>query len=162
MCDLGYEILKNSPTTVIALIVAYVAIQQWRVSRAKLKLDLFDRRYVIFLEVWKILSEVVSRGTRETNHGLGTPFNNLIPQARFLFGEEMGHYLETLTTKWARLSGIEGMEAQSTYAQEKYDLTTWFTDRVLGRCHGHEVVVFELPRCERRQQGRDRKETTRL
>jgi hypothetical protein len=128
-CDLGYEILKNSPTTMIALIVAYVAVQQWRVSRAKLKLDLFDRRYAIFMEVWKILSEVVHKGTRETNLGLFTPFNNLIPQAKFLFGEEIGQYLETLTTKWTRLHGIEGMQKQSTYAQEKYELTGWFKEQ---------------------------------
>ena len=42
-----FEILKIIPTAAIALIVAAITLQQWRVAKAKLKLDLFDRRYKI-------------------------------------------------------------------------------------------------------------------
>jgi hypothetical protein len=83
-----------------ALVTLTVGIAGWVITRhqaavaqAKLKLDLFDKRYPIFLDTWTIMSEVVTRGTREKNYGLGNPFSNFIPQARFLFGEEVERYL---------------------------------------------------------------------
>jgi|SRR5271170_1707414 len=123
-----FEILKIAPTALIALIVAIITFQQWRVSKAKLKLDLFDRRYDVFFKTWVILSETVAKGTRETNYGLGTPFNNFLPQAKFLFGDDINNYLDLVSEKWTRLHGIEGMDRQSEYAQEKSDLMMFFHD----------------------------------
>jgi hypothetical protein len=62
-----FEFFKLAPTALIALIVAGITFGQWRVARAKLKLDLFDRRYKIFHQTWAALSGTVMRGTREKN-----------------------------------------------------------------------------------------------
>ena len=74
-------------TVVIGGIAAYIAYRQYQVAHAKLKLNLFDKRYAIFQQTWEILSETVTQGTRAKNHGLATPLNNFLPQAGFLFGE---------------------------------------------------------------------------
>jgi hypothetical protein len=124
-----FELIKSLPTALIALIVAIISYHQWRVSKAKLKLDLFDRRYEIFMKTWKILSGVVSNGTRTENLGLGTPFNNFLPEAKFLFGKDVSNYLDEVSNKWAKLHGIEGMDRASEYAAEKTVLLTYFHDQ---------------------------------
>lgn len=123
------EIVKGLPTTAVALIVAWVAFQQWRVARAKLKLDLFDKRYAIFFETWEKVSHVVRFGTRDVNYGLGTPFNNFIPQAKFLFGDDIEAYLILMIEKWTEPNAIESEPTQSNYAQKKFDLNGWFFEQ---------------------------------
>ena len=127
------EVLKILPTAFIALLVAIISFQQWRVSKAKLKLDLFDRRYEIFMRTWKILSEAVGKGTRAEQYGLGTPFNNFLPEAKFLFGKEVFHYLDEVSNKWVRLHAIEAMEHTSTFAQERSDLLVYFSEQADNR-----------------------------
>jgi hypothetical protein len=84
------SLAQGIPAALVTLTVGiagwFIARHQGKVAQAKLKLDLFDKRYPIFLETWQIMSEVVFKGTREKNYGLGNPFSNFIPQARFLFG----------------------------------------------------------------------------
>jgi hypothetical protein len=128
-----FEWMKGVPaafvTFVIGCIAARITYNQFRVAQAKLKLDLFDKRFKIFHETWKIVSLTVANGTREERYGLGTPFNNFLPEAKFLFGKEVYVYLDEVSTKWARLHGIEGMERPSEYAQERFDLLTYFHDQ---------------------------------
>src|ERR1700722_14950247 len=92
-----FELVKGLPAAFVTLIIgasaAGIAYRQYEVARAKLKLDLFEKRYAIFQQTWEILSGVVRNGTRAENYGLATPFNNFLPQAAFLFGEPIKRYL---------------------------------------------------------------------
>jgi len=92
---------------VIGIVAAYIAFRQYRVARAKLKLDLFEKRFIIFHQTWVILFETVRSGTREKNYGLGTPFNNFLPEAAFLFGKDVENYLNNATKKWTELHALE-------------------------------------------------------
>ncbi|MFK7848529.1 MAG: hypothetical protein AB8G77_24795, partial [Rhodothermales bacterium] len=49
-------------TPLIAGIAIYVAWQQWRTNRQKLKLDLFDKRFAIFQSTRTFLSTVLRDG----------------------------------------------------------------------------------------------------
>src|SRR5215469_7217051 len=120
-------------TSAVGILGGLIARHQTKVAQAKLKLDLFDKRYPIFLETWKLMSETVGKGTRETNYGLGTPFNNFIPQARFLFGEDMERYLTEAAAKWIELHTIESVIAvggprPADCPQKKNDLFGWFKE----------------------------------
>jgi len=135
-CGLGsicFEWMKGLPAAFVALIIGCIAggiaYRQYQVAEAKLKLDLFQQRYKIFLITWRILSSVISDGTRKRHYGLGTPFNNFIPKAKFLFGADVESYLNDLATKWARLHAIEGIDTPSKYAEEKFELTGWFQEQ---------------------------------
>jgi len=126
-------LVKVLPTAIVALVVgaiaAGVAFRQYRVAEAKLKLDLFDKRYAIFLETWTILSEVVMKGTREKNWGLATPFNNFMPQASFLFGADVADYLSAASKRWTDLRAFEAEGSTNlTPAQmaQTAELKAWF------------------------------------
>jgi hypothetical protein len=131
-------LIPGIPAALVALTVGiagwFIARHQAAVAQAKLKLDLFDKRYPIFLRVWKIMSEVVTKGTREKNYGLGTPFNNFIPRARFLFGPDVELYLSQAVKKWAHLHALEaeiggaGVRA-ADYAEKRRELLDWFEEQ---------------------------------
>ena len=130
-------LLPGIPAGLVALTVGIVG---WRIARrqaavaeAKLKLDLFERRYPIFQQTWEIMSEVTMRGTREKNYGLANPFSNFMPQARFLFGKKVEAYLSDAVSKWAELHGYEGeredAHAAAQHAARVRELKNWFHEQ---------------------------------
>jgi hypothetical protein len=91
------ELIKGLPAALVALVIgaiaACIAYRQYRVARDKFRLDLFDRRYAIFLATWRELSRVVTDGPPQQAF---SEFQNHVPQARFLFGPEIEAYLQEL------------------------------------------------------------------
>lgn len=47
--ELIEKIILALPSIIIAGIVAYIAYQQYEINRQKLKLDLYDRRFKIYI-----------------------------------------------------------------------------------------------------------------
>lgn len=97
------EALKALPVFIIGLIAAFIAWRQYLTARAKLKLDLFEKRYALFEATWRFLSEVV---WDEEPPGPLSPINNLVPQAGFLFGSKIKEYLGEINRKSTELWGI--------------------------------------------------------
>ncbi len=99
-----FELIKGIPTALVALLVAilasWTAYQQYKVGRAKLNLDLFEKRYAIFQKTWEFLS------SPPTNM-FATSFDNLIPQASSLFGEEVAEYMRTASRHATELATID-------------------------------------------------------
>ena len=133
-----FELLKGVPTAVVALAIglaaAVIAWRQYRVAKAKLSLDLFDKRYRIFEETWKILSEAVTTGTRTKSYGLGTPFNNFLPEARFLFGKDIADYLDMALKNWSELWSLEAVLASVSGGNQvqiarSAELQRWFAEQ---------------------------------
>jgi len=52
------EYLKALGPTIIAMIVVYIAYQQWRVNQANLREKLFERRFEVFKQTQAFLSEI--------------------------------------------------------------------------------------------------------
>jgi hypothetical protein len=134
-----FEWIKTLPTTLVALIFGAIAAgityHQYAVTKAKLKLDLFDKRYAIFQRTVTLL-DVARKGTRERNYGLA-PFNDFRPQAAFLFGKPIERYLIEASTKWNELHGLEGeldgagIDRQANIASSRV-LKNWFEEQVLN------------------------------
>lgn len=116
----------------VGLIGARIARHQAAIAEAKLRLDLFEKRYPIFQRTWEIMSEAASHGTRAKNWGLGTPFNSFLPQARFLFGGDIAEYISEASDKWIDLDAImaerEDPGARARSAEREKLLKRWFHD----------------------------------
>jgi hypothetical protein len=82
---LWIAVLQALLTPAIAVSVAYVAYRQWQTARQKLALDLFDRRFQVYMDFRRIVSELVQLGELSDR---GLP-NELIARARFLFDEDV-------------------------------------------------------------------------
>jgi hypothetical protein len=130
-----FELVKGLPAAFVALVIGLVAAgiawRQYRVAKAKLNLDLFDKRYAVFLETWKILSAVSIEGPQQ-EHGLFTPFNNFIPQAAFLFGDDIEAYLHLAVKNWTDFLAAQALadggqgEARLKAIARRAELEQWF------------------------------------
>lgn len=132
-----FELIKGLPAAfvaqVIGLIAAGIAYRQYTVARAKLNLDLFEKRYQIFEKTWGFLSSAVQVGPPES--GFSSPFDNLVPQASFLFGNQVEEYMRTasrhMTELWminTRAKARPGVMAPEDIAREK-ELLEWFLNQ---------------------------------
>jgi hypothetical protein len=79
-------------TAIIAIVVAVVSYRQWRTAQRKLQLDLFEKRFAVFMDARKVISELTQLG-KVTDDGLP---NEIIARAKFLFGPEVEALLSEL------------------------------------------------------------------
>jgi hypothetical protein len=77
---------------VIALLAALIAFGQLWTTRQKLILDLFEKRFQVYLDVRRIASEGTQLGHLE-DPGLA---NEVLARGRFLFGSDVVKALEEL------------------------------------------------------------------
>jgi hypothetical protein len=128
-----FEMMKGVPAAFVTLIIGAIAglitWRQYQVAKAKLKLDLFQKRYDIFHKTWVTLSDAVLRGTHEDHHGMATPFNNFLPEAAFLFGPEIAKYLDEVSTKWTELHGLGSAKNSTETTDRMMELEQWFFDQ---------------------------------
>jgi len=136
---LCFQVAEGIPAGIVALVVgivgAVIAWRQYQTARAKLKLDLFDRRYGIFMATWSHLSSVVQNGPEPKGDAsqafeIIKTFRNNVPQAGFLFGEDIERYLDEIHENQMEAWGLRMKYDQGDLSQQeivrKTELTNWF------------------------------------
>jgi hypothetical protein len=79
-------------TLSIGGVAGIIAWRQWRTAQDKVKLDLFDRRFAVFMDARRLVSEAGQLG-KISDPNLP---NEVIARGRFLFGDEVLTKLEEL------------------------------------------------------------------
>ena len=79
-------------TPTVAIFGGYIALQQWRTARNKLKFDLFDRRMKVYEAVNTLLVLILREG-KVTDEVLYT-YAARTQQSQWLFGPEIQTYLD--------------------------------------------------------------------
>ncbi|MDN7645462.1 hypothetical protein [Burkholderia cenocepacia] len=144
MCEtqsLCFELAKGLPAAAVALVVAFgtgaIAWRQYRVARAKLNLDLFEKRYELFTMVWAFVSNVTAHGAPPLASPEKTALVNSIPKIEFLFGSAIAGYVQDINSKAAALWVIDQSRRvrSEVVPQEKIDehrqLLDWFTNEAM-------------------------------
>jgi len=115
---LSSELARGLPAAFVVLVLGGIAVgianRRVKLVQARLKLDLFEKRFSVFLEVRKVLSEVATNGVYRSGGEL-SPFNALVPQAAFLFEPEVEAYLKRAVRQWVALWALQ-MRTQSNGA----------------------------------------------
>lgn len=75
----------------IALMAVVVAISQWRIARMKLKLDLYEKRMVVYEAVKSALCELVIHG--KTDPDIERDYLKGIAGSKWLFNKRLADYL---------------------------------------------------------------------
>ena len=96
-------------TPVIAIVTTYIAIQQYRILKFKIRHELFERRLSIYKAVIEYLS-AVSRQNPPADESAIKMFRETA-DGRFLFKDEVTEYLDQLYKKGIDLSTLN-MELQ--------------------------------------------------
>jgi hypothetical protein len=97
------QILQALLTPAIGLFAAFIAWQQWKTNKQKLRLDKYERRMRVYEEVKKILS-IVLRDAGGTTDDL-LRFRTSVSDADFLFGPEVPKYLDQIYERGLKLWG---------------------------------------------------------
>jgi len=120
-------------TLLIALLVAWIGLQQWWINREKLRLDLFSRRHAVFDSTRKFIAAIVQSAnfSPADQHD----FWNGTADASFLFHSEVTEYIDLVNSKADNLhyhlvsqESHNGKHSEHIEAESK--LILWFAEQL--------------------------------
>lgn len=102
------------PTTIIAIIVAYIAYKQYQIQKHRIKMDLFEKRWAAYTKGTRILYFIAMNGKNAQNPHLRSDYeerlsdlHSCLHDAYFLFGEDINNYLNEIRTKVEKFLAIK-------------------------------------------------------
>ena len=99
------QILQGLLTPFIACIAVYIAYQQHKTARYRLRLDLYNKRFNVFNSTKSLLGKIARNGN-VTNEEL-LDFLRSTDEAIFLFKQDISDYLRELYEKGSTLQRFE-------------------------------------------------------
>lgn len=91
------EILSAFLTPVIALIALYIAWMQHKTARNKLNLELYEKRYALYLAAKEFITKIAVSDP-EVFSVAYNEFDIKTNSTKFLFKEDVSKYIDTLKT----------------------------------------------------------------
>jgi hypothetical protein len=114
-CTELLELSKALLTPLVAIVATYIAWQQWKTNRLKLKLDRYDRRFKVYEEIQKILSIIRRDGKASYDDLLN--FRTSVAQADFLFEPEIADLIAEIYRHGVKL--MYWTEQYRDYTQDR-------------------------------------------
>jgi len=99
------EILSALLTPTIAILGIYIAYQQWRTNRNRLKLELFNKRYEIFTNIKKFIANILSSGL--VAQGADIQFLKDTKSVAFLFDDNIANLTNEMYKMANKLHALE-------------------------------------------------------
>lgn len=123
----------------IAIIVAYIAYQNYKINSDnsklridKLRFDLFEKRYAVYRTIQEFIATIIREGC--INNRLLGDFNRETSYGEFLFGSEITDYIKSIYKKGCDLiltkellddTRLEASK-RSRIINDKSELLLWF------------------------------------
>jgi hypothetical protein len=127
--------LSPSATLIVGLSVAFIAFQQWRVARNKLRMDLFDRRYKVY-DATRVFLSVILRDATFTDSDLFT-FYAGTSDAEFLFRSDVLDYLAQIRKRALDMrthqkvyEPLPAGDERSRHVQAEHDQLLWLSEQL--------------------------------
>lgn len=98
------SILSALATPTLACLGLLIASRQYSLGRAKLKLDLFEKRYAVYSSIQKVLANIATQGA--FNASLDNPILALdigTKDAAFLFDDDIATFIDNVRTRISKL-----------------------------------------------------------
>jgi hypothetical protein len=120
-------------TPLLAIVAGYVAYQQYRTNRSKLKFELYEKRLATYHALMELLSAIVREADVKIEELM--KFNRETNESYFLFGKDIYSYLWEIHLKAVDLHTMNQSlyhenlpigEERSRIAKEKGELLKWF------------------------------------
>ena len=122
-------------TIVIGVFVAYTAYNQYRLSKEKFKLDMFDKRYGVYKNTQVFLTKILRDAKIEMEDIF--EFRAGTQNSVFLFKEDIPNYLKSIDKKALELLEIhESLDGdlkakeRSEMCRKQTDLLHWLTNQL--------------------------------
>ena len=128
-------------TPLIALIALWIAYQQMKSNRDKVRLDLFEKRMKIFLIVRESLGTILADGSSKNINW--KDFHFAIEQSKFILSKELQEFLTEIETKTRQIraqevllfgvndrGGLPVGERRNKICKENSEFLKWLTDQM--------------------------------
>lgn len=135
------DVLSALLTPVIALLAIYIAYQQYKINKQRLRHETYENRVKISKAVNKFISQITANG--QTNYTNCHEFYSEASEAAFLFDSSIMEYIDKLYEKAIDLielqeklypsDGSQGLEVgqeRSDVAAKKSLLFKWFAKQL--------------------------------
>ena len=99
-------------TPIIAVLAAYIAWQQWRTNDLRLKHELFDRRYDLYVKITSYLATILTTGRVEPNSEM--QFLRDTKAVDFLFDKRIHDFVHEIYSNAVKLYTLNTMENRLT------------------------------------------------
>lgn len=140
-------VLISGLLALIAMIGAWIALQQMLIARAKLNIDLFDRRFAVYVATRKYIVTMLQNkgGTQED----AVTWWAVASSAPFLFDKDVSHFIEEVEKRGsvmrARVGGKAIYESEEHVA-EYNDHFMWFAKNgdLLEGIFQKDMSLFKL------------------
>lgn len=126
--------MSDYVATIVALVVAYIAVQQHLLEKNKVRMEKYDRRFKVYAAINKVLQSISYTTTFETENLVG--YFTDTAQARFLFGDDINNYLATFTYKVIDYRDArriiclsDDREKRQKADAEQSELLAWFNEQ---------------------------------
>jgi hypothetical protein len=131
-------------TVLIAASVALITWFQWKTNREKLRLDLFQRRYEIYLRVRDYQSALLQRHDERRLAEVRGTFGNALRESKFLFPQKSGIYdlFGDFDGRAARVTTFKRYSAEGTCLTS--DDRAQLTEDEIWIAHGIEILEKKL------------------
>jgi hypothetical protein len=136
------DILSALLTPLIAVIMVYIAYQQFRINRFRLRYELYEHRLAVFKAVRSFLSDILREG--KTDFQRVTQFYADVAEADFLFYRDVTDLREIVYKRGLKLaelheelypsdgnSGLPVGKERSQIAHEQSEMLKWFSDQLV-------------------------------
>lgn len=115
-------ILTGISTPIIALFSLFIAYQQWKTARNKLKFDLYEKRLVIYTVTINSINKIITSDLNSVDTTqIKEEYLIGIRGARWLFDDQMYKYLND--DLWPLILDFENIKLDKNVQQERINLT---------------------------------------
>jgi hypothetical protein len=119
-------------TPVVAALGLWIAYRQWRLGQNKLKLDLFEKRFSVYVGARDLLASIMTSGKAKDEELF--KFLSATREAKWLLDDEVANYLEKslyhkaldLARLREELEGVGVGEVRTKNVQEQAEIKKWF------------------------------------
>ncbi len=124
--------------SIIALLVAYIAFQQYKTAKDKLKLDLYNKRFKVYTAAKKLVGTAVAKGDLKQDDIFSFWID--VNEAQFLFGKignEIYVYMDLLNKQGFQLNYLgkrirdsQDNKEKENLLEKRDELFKWFEDQI--------------------------------
>lgn len=121
------QVVTALATTAIAVFVAWIGYRQWKTNQEKLRLDLYNRRFDIFVRVLDYYQDIFAASSDiETHLQIRQKFIRAVRESRFLFPQSSSihRHLEEMqmrATRYKEMAYGEKETADRAFHSRAFD-----------------------------------------
>lgn len=128
-------LLSSLLVPLIAIITVYIAYQQHKTNKNRLRFELYDKRFEIYVHVKSFISEIIQDD--QISYKRVSQFVRDTRESEFLFNKEIFDYIDSMAKKAVNLHAIKEKykpmqvgPGRTRLVEQESELLQWFDNQL--------------------------------